>query len=147
VIRVERRVDADPAAVWAVLSDGWTYPGWVVGASRIRAVESGFPKPGTRLHHSVGAWPLLIHDSTRVIECEPEERLVLGARAWPLGEAVIDLRVRPDGNGQSVVTMLEDASSGPGRLAPRRLRAAGLVPRNRESLRRLAHLAERRTLP
>jgi hypothetical protein len=29
-----------PQAVFEVLADGWLYPGWVVGASRMRAVDA-----------------------------------------------------------------------------------------------------------
>ena len=29
--------------VWAVLTNGWMYSGWVVGASRIRDVDAEFP--------------------------------------------------------------------------------------------------------
>lgn len=89
MIEVRRLVHAPPSAVWAVLSNGWLYPSWVVGASRMRAVDPAWPRVGARLHHSVGAWPLLISDSTSVVESVPEQRLVLQARGWPLGEARI----------------------------------------------------------
>jgi uncharacterized protein YndB with AHSA1/START domain len=81
--RVTRAVLAPPSAVWAVLSDGWLYSGWVVGASRIRGVDSGWPRPGARIHHSVGSWPALLDDQTQVLRVEPEVELVLQARAWP----------------------------------------------------------------
>ena len=32
--------------VWDVLGDGWLYPLWVVGASRIRDVDDGWPAEG-----------------------------------------------------------------------------------------------------
>jgi uncharacterized protein YndB with AHSA1/START domain len=146
MIEVRRRIEATPDQVFEVLSDGWTYPSWVVGASRMRAVEDGFPATGTRLHHSVGTWPALIDDSTWVITCVPPQRLVLGARAWPAGEATVDLELQPDGSG-TLVIMREDASAGPAKLMPKPLRAVGLVARNRESLRRLAYLAEHRSTP
>lgn len=37
-----------------------TYPGWVVGNSRIRAVSSNWPAPGARILHSIGTWPAVI---------------------------------------------------------------------------------------
>ena len=37
---VTRDVAATRQRVWDVLADGWTYSGWVVGNSRIRAVSS-----------------------------------------------------------------------------------------------------------
>ena len=39
---VTRDVAATRQRVWDVLSDGWTYSGWVVGNSRIRAVSSNW---------------------------------------------------------------------------------------------------------
>ncbi|WP_254186274.1 SRPBCC family protein [Paenarthrobacter aromaticivorans] len=42
------------ADVWNVIADGWLYSGWVVGASRIRAVDDQWPQVGSKLHHSVG---------------------------------------------------------------------------------------------
>jgi uncharacterized protein YndB with AHSA1/START domain len=143
---VRRHVNASPEAVFAVIGDGWTYPSWVVGAVRIRAVDSRFPAPGTRLHHSVGVWPLMIQDHSEVTRCDPGKRLVLLARAWPAGEAIVDVELEPEGDG-TLVTMREDAVAGPGRLIPKPLRSVGLVARNVETLRRLAFLAERRTAP
>ena len=64
---VQRRLNCSPEQVFAVLCDGWTYPVWVVGASRMRSVDEGWPTPGTKLHHSFGTWPLLIDDTTEVL--------------------------------------------------------------------------------
>ena len=144
MIEVTRVIEAEPNDVMAVLTDGWTYASWVVGASTIRDVDEGFPAPGTRIHHSVGAWPLLLHDSTHVLEYEPGRRLRLEARGWPLGQATVEVTVEPDADG-SLVTMTEDVSEGPGRLVPQPIRQLGIAPRNRESLRRLAYLAEGHT--
>ena len=146
MVVTRRRIQADPDTVFGVISDGWTFPSWVVGAVRMRAVEDAFPAPGSRLHHSVGIWPLMIQDHTEVTRCEPGKRLVLLARAWPAGEAIVDIELEPDGDG-TLVTMREDAVAGPGRLVPKPVRAVGLVVRNEESLRRLAFLAEQRTEP
>jgi hypothetical protein len=40
---VRRRCNCSPEQVFAVLHDGWTYPVWVVGASRMRDVDPGWP--------------------------------------------------------------------------------------------------------
>ena len=128
--------------VWAVLADGWSYAGWVVGASRIRRVEGPWPAVGSRVHPSVGSWPVLLDDETEVLECDPPRRLVLQARGRPFGEARVSLQVQPHAGG-CTVSMLEDATHGPGRLIPKPLRQLAVVPRNRESLRRLVYLAER----
>lgn len=140
---LSRHIDASPEAVWAVLSDGWLYPLWVVGASRMRAVDEGWPAVGTRLHHSVGNWPLLLDDRTEVLEVVEGELLRLRAHAWPGGAAEVLLELEPDGTGTSV-TMREDASDGPGVLVPGPMRQLVIGPRNREALRRLALLAEGR---
>lgn len=138
-----RVVDATPDQLWQILSDGWLYPLWVVGASRMRDVDEHWPEVGARLHHSVGSWPLLIDDTTEVLESTPGARLVLRARAWPTGEAAVTLHLRANGSGTEVV-LEEDAVSGPATLVPKPLRDAPLKWRNVEALRRLAYLAEHR---
>ena len=140
----KRLVQATPDQVWSVLADGWLYPLWVVGASRMREVDDNWPEPGARLHHSVGTWPLLIDDTTEVVESNPGTTLTLRARAWPSGEAGVTLHLRPNGTGTEVV-IEEDAESGPATLVPKVLRDPPLGWRNVETLRRLAYLAERRT--
>ena len=140
----KRLVQATPDQVWSVLADGWLYPLWVVGASRMREVDAEWPEPGARLHHSVGTWPLLIDDTTEVVESNPGATLTLRARAWPSGEAGVTLHLRPNGTGTEVV-IEEDAESGPATLVPKVLRDPPLRWRNVETLRRLAYLAERRT--
>lgn len=141
---VTRIADAPPAAVWAVLSDGWLYATWVVGASRIRDVEATWPEPGARIHHSVGAWPALLDDSTSVLAAVTGRELVLRARAWPAGEAVVRLVLDPEPDGRTLIRMTEDAAGGPGRLIPHPVRQALIVPRNREALLRLCLLAQGR---
>ncbi len=141
---VRRLVHAEPAKVWSVLSDGWLYPSWVVGASRMREVEQSWPAPGSKLHHSVGMWPLLIDDRTEVIGCEPQRSLRLKAHGWPAGAAEVVIELTPAGDGTEV-TIVEDAVSGPATLVPPPLRQLTMVPRNKEALRRLSFLAERRT--
>jgi hypothetical protein len=143
MIEVRRDTLARVDEVWAVLSDGWLYPAWVVGASTMRHVEPGWPQPGARLHHSVGVWPLLISDDTSVVSADPPHELVLQARGWPLGEARVELRLERLDDGCRI-TMREDATHGVGRYVPRLLRVASIAPRNAESLRRLALLAEDR---
>jgi len=136
-------VNADPQQVWKVLADGWLYPLFVVGASRMREVDESWPAPGSRLHHSVGAWPALLDDKTEVLACDPGRSLRLRAHAWPAGRAEVELTVVPCPEG-SEVTIVEDVTSGPGRLVPKPLRDPQISWRNVETLRRLAFLAERR---
>ena len=76
-----RSIAATPEQVWSVLADGWLYPLFVVGASRMREVDDPWPAVGSRLHHSVGTWPLLVDDTTEVLEVEEPRRVLLRARA------------------------------------------------------------------
>lgn len=138
-----RIVAATPDQVWRVLSDGWLYPLWVVGATRMRDVDENWPAVGSRLHHSVGVWPLTIDDTTKVLEVSPPSLLRLRARAWPGGEADVELRVEPAEAGTRI-TIREDAVKGPGVLVPAPVRHLQLKWRNAEALQRLAYLVERR---
>jgi uncharacterized protein YndB with AHSA1/START domain len=139
-----RSVSATPEQVWEVLADGWLYPLFVVGASRMRDVDESWPAVGAQLHHSVGTWPLLIDDSTEVLEVDEGSRLLLKARGWPAGEAHVEISLQPSGP-TTVVTITEDATAGPGVLVPKPLRDAQLHWRNVETLRRLAFVVEGRT--
>jgi hypothetical protein len=139
----QRLVHATPEKVWDVLSDGWLYPLWVVGASRMREVDDTWPAVGSRLHHSVGVWPLLVDDNTEVVEARPARYLKLRARGWPIGEASVELHLEASG-AETNVRIVEEPVSGPGALVPPPVRGLSLKWRNTETLRRLAYLAERR---
>ena len=115
----------------------------VVGTSRMRDVDPGWPAPGTKLHHSFGMWPLLIDDTTEAIEIEP-------ASAWfwklerPVGKARVEITStqRPTARwSRSPKT----SQTGPTQLVPQPVQVAGIDVRNRETLRRLAYLAGGRT--
>jgi len=138
-----RRMRCRPEDVFRVLADGWLYPAWVVGATRMRAVEAEWPNPDSELHHSVGVWPLVLNDTTRSVEWTPTGRFVLIARGWPVGEAKVTIRVRTDDDG-CVVRIDEEPLHGPAALIPRVLTTPLLRFRNTETLRRLAYLAEGR---
>ena len=138
---LSRRIAANPEQVWAVLANGWLYSGWVVGASHIRRVEPTWPSAGAHLHHSVGSWPVMIDDSTEVLESTPPQRLVLQARGWPLGEARVTLDLAADDDG-CLVTMSETPTTGPGRWLHNPVQERALDARNRESLSRLADMVE-----
>ena len=139
-----RPISATPEQVWSVLADGWLYPLFVVGASRMRDVDDTWPAVGSCLHHSVGTWPLLIDDTTEVLEVEEDRRIVLKARGWPAGEARVEISLRPTADA-TVVTIVENATAGPGALVPKPVQDVQLHLRNTETLRRLAFVAEGRT--
>lgn len=138
-----RTIKATTDAVWAVLADGWLYPLWVVGASRMRDVDETWPQPGARLQHSVGSWPLLLDDVTEVVELTPGRALSLEAKTRPGGVARVDIVLESVGT-DTRVTMSEDIVAGPARLVPKLLRDPGMTWRNTEALRRLALVVEGR---
>lgn len=138
-----RRIRATPERVWEVLADGWLYPLWVVGATRMRAVDEQWPAVGSQLHHSAGVWPAVIDDTTEVLEVTPGRMLRLRARAWPAGEAEVVMTLTAE-NGETLVEIAEDAVSGPGRLVPGPLRRPMIHVRNVEAMGRLAAIAEGR---
>lgn len=138
-----KALDCSPSAVFDVLADGWLYPTWVVGASRMRDVDASWPREGSTLAHSVGVWPALIDDETVSVEWDPPHRAVIRAKGWPIGEAVVTIDVRPRGTG-CLVRIREEPSEGPGAWVPRVLTDPLLGLRNRETLRRLAFVAEGR---
>ena len=140
----EKTIHASPERVWEVLSDGWLYPLWVVGASRMRDVDESWPQVGSRLHHSVGVWPGLINDNTEVLEAEPGRRIRLRAKGWPMGEAEVVVELEPADDG-TLVRIIEKPVKGPGVLVPQPLVDPMLKWRNVEALRRLAYIVEGRT--
>ncbi|MGG7463293.1 SRPBCC family protein [Plantibacter sp. YIM 135347] len=138
-----RVMHCTPAAVFAVLADGWLFPGWVVGASRMREVEATWPAEGSRLHHSFGVWPILLDDVTSSLEWDPPNRCVIQPHGWPIGEARVTIQVRARGT-DSIVQITEEAVKGPGSWIPKFLLDVPLWLRNTETLRRLEYLARGR---
>jgi uncharacterized protein YndB with AHSA1/START domain len=146
MIEVRMTVPTTVERVFAVLADGWSYASWVVGAAHIREVDPGWPGTGTRIHHSVGAWPVAVRDVTTVLTVEPPRMLELEARMWPLGAARIRFDLSPAADGTDI-TMSEQAVKGPPALLPEPVQFLFLAPRNRESLHRLADLATHKHTP
>ena len=144
---VESSIAARPEDVFAVLADGWTYSDWVVGTSHIRAVDDGWPRPGTVLHHKAGPWPLSIHDRTISVRCEPPSLLVVAPQLWPLGAATVTITLERLDADHTLVGMHEDFERGPLRWLRTSINDVALHYRNRESLRRLGDLARRRASP
>jgi len=145
-LTVTRETTASRQQVWNVIADGWTYSQWVVGNTRMRAVAPNWPAPGSKIHHTIGIWPMVLNDETEVESCTPLEELVLLAKGRPFAGARITLRLSDTENG-SRIEMAEVPVGGPLNWVPRRLALAAAWPRNRECLRRLAALAERREEP
>lgn len=138
---VSLTVQASREKVFEVLADGWSFAGWVVGASHIRDVDPGWPAAGSKLHHSVGPWPLVVKDVTVVREVQPPRLIELDARLWPVGAATVRLELDDIAPNVTRVRMVEQVVRGPAKIVPSAAQALLLVPRNRESLRRLADQA------
>lgn len=136
-------LDVPPEAVWAVLADATTYVDWVVGCRRVRLVEGDWPAVGAAFHHSFGAGPAHVNDKTVVLECEPARRLVLEARAFPVGSAWVELTLSPAATGTHVVMDERPLRPLAFRLTTPLL-AAPTVVRNTVTLRRLGDVARER---
>lgn len=134
-----------PERVFAVLSDPRSYGHWVVGADTIRDADPSWPAEGSRFYHRVGMGPLKLNDHTEVLEVDPPRKLVLHARARPLGTAKVTLLLSPQGDATRV-TMREEAGDPLSRLAINPLTDWLVHHRNVESLRRLKGIAETRVV-
>lgn len=86
-------VPAPAEAVYEVLADPTTYPDWLVGAQRIRAVDPDFPAPGSEFHHSVGpSSGVTVDDRTESLGAVPGRHVALDVHAGPLrGRVDFDL--------------------------------------------------------
>jgi uncharacterized protein YndB with AHSA1/START domain len=134
-------INAPPERVFEVLSDPDSYGDWVVGSSNIRDADPGFPRLGTRFHHTQGVFGRGIKDSTRVLECLPGRRLVLRVCARPLAVGRVSLQLTPV-DGGTEVRMDEIAVGGLISAVPRMLADPPTWLRNEVSLSRLKRLAE-----
>lgn len=132
----QRTIDATPEQIWAVLADPMSYDRWVVGAKDIRTADGTWPEVGSKLHHIIGVGPVQLQDSTKVLESEPPRRLVMEARARPLGIARVELLLEPHGD-RTRVTISEEAIRPPAVKAINPALHPLVHSRNTETLRRL----------
>jgi uncharacterized protein YndB with AHSA1/START domain len=136
-------MDGPVEDVFAVLLDASAYPAWVVGTRRLRDVDPDWPNPGSRFHHVIGFGPFELQDSTKMLACEPPDRLVLEVRFRPMGLATVTITVRPHAGG-SALELEEVPAGGPIRSIRGRLLDTATYVRNEISLKRLRRLVERR---
>jgi uncharacterized protein YndB with AHSA1/START domain len=140
----ETYLEASPEDVWAVLSDPYAYPRWVVGSVRTVAADPAWPQPGSDFRVKVGTGLVNYTDRTVCKEIEPGRRISIHAGGGGVAGADVDITLTARGTG-TVVTLHETPG---GWSAPLR----GLPPlqwliklRNVESLRRLKRLGEARS--
>ncbi len=63
------------------------YAHWVVGASRTRKYDRGWPRAGTKFHHTQGFFGIGLPDNTEVVSANRPRQLVLEARIRPFARA------------------------------------------------------------
>jgi uncharacterized protein YndB with AHSA1/START domain len=135
------QIAVSPHEVFAALANAANYGDWVVGSDIVRDADPEWPKVGSRFHHRVGVGPLKLNDHTEVLDVDPPHRLVMHARARPLGTARVAMRLT-ERDGGTFVTMTETAGDRLSKLMLNRLTDPLIRLRNAESLRRLKRIAE-----
>jgi uncharacterized protein YndB with AHSA1/START domain len=140
-------INASAERIFDVLSDPETYAYWVVGSKKIRSADPDWPRPGSRFHHKVGAGPITIRDHSEVEESRPPVFLQLKVKARPLGTARVKMEIESLGPDESLVTMIEDPADPLTAIVFNPLTHLVMRGRNKESLARLAALAEGRGRP
>jgi hypothetical protein len=134
VVRTQLHIDASGDAVFAVLADGEGYADWVVGAKTIRHADPDFPRPGSKLHHTIGVLAVVARDVTQVVREERPRLLELDARAKAF-RARVRFELHREANGTTVVMEEEGANELSRRLV--RLTRPLILARNAETLWRL----------
>jgi hypothetical protein len=137
-----RFMPVPPEAVWDVLADAGKYGYWVVGSKVIRDEEPGWPEPGTKFHHTIGAGPLTLSDHTVSLEAQRPTLLKIRAKGRPLGTATVKLTMHPRNDG-TVVQITENPDGVFAVLALNPVLHVATKLRNAESLMRLEELALR----
>jgi uncharacterized protein YndB with AHSA1/START domain len=135
------QIAVSPDEVFAALANPANYGDWVVGSDTVRHADPEWPKVGSRFHHRVGVGLLKVNDHTEVLDVDPPHRLIMHARARPLGTADVAMRLT-ERDGGTFVTMTETAGDRLSRVMLNRLTDPLIHLRNAESLRRLKRIAE-----
>jgi NAD(P)-dependent dehydrogenase (short-subunit alcohol dehydrogenase family)/uncharacterized protein YndB with AHSA1/START domain len=135
-------IHAAPEEVFAVLADPERYPEWVVGADTVRDYDEDFPRVGSRFHHKVGPGPINIRDHSEVLEVDPPRRLVLKAKARPLGTATIEIDLRKSAGGTEVRMQEQAGDRLTSLVVSNPIADTALRVRNAEALTRLKRLVE-----
>jgi NAD(P)-dependent dehydrogenase (short-subunit alcohol dehydrogenase family)/uncharacterized protein YndB with AHSA1/START domain len=147
MVRNRIHVDASPERVAEVLAEPRHYPRWVVGAESFRGSDESFPEPGSRFHHSVTLGPWSLRDHTEVLESELPSRIVLAAKARPLGTARVELSLAASHEGTEVTMEETPADRVSSLLAANPVAGVALRLRNAEALNRLKRIVEAAPAP
>ena len=127
-----------------LLEDPKSFERLVAGARRIRRFDARWPERGTAIQHTVGVPPLLLRDSTTVIEVRSPHLLRLEAGVWPLGALLVEFTFTAHPEGCTLVVR-EEPMAGPLDLpGVRRLASGGIRLRNLEICRRYRRLLDDR---
>lgn len=130
--------------VYRVLEDARALRILVPGARRIRRFDPRWPDVGSRVHHTSGVYPLVLRDTTEVLECDPGRRLVLVARLQALGAFEVCFDLSPEGQGTRL-GVTERPVGGPFRLPLlRSVAEIAVALRNIEMMRRFDRLVRHR---
>jgi uncharacterized protein YndB with AHSA1/START domain len=135
------RIDAAPDDVFRILRTAERYADWIYGAKVIRDVDFAWPAVNAAFHHTVSMGLLRCKDSTKILDIDPPNRLVLEARMRPFGVAHVIVTITPVVDGVSV--MMEEKVISGRFFRPKRWLEPLLRLRNAISLRRLKFLVER----
>lgn len=134
-------VDAGIDDVFDVLRDPYSYSDWVVGTKEIVDADDSWPAVGSGFQFRVGAGPVGLHGTTRVLEFDEGRRLRLETKSLPIGTIVITVETHDIGDGRTRVTLGESSSAMP-------LLSSGFDVmfhlRNYESLARFRNLVQGR---
>lgn len=144
IARTEKIIEASPERVFEVLADPDSYGYWVVGSKYIRDADADWPAKGSRFHHAVGFGPLTVKDHSEVEVIDRPTYLQLRVKARPLGTGRVKLTMVPVGENRTHVTMVEDAADPLTAFVFNPVTHLLVRGRNKESLSRLAELAERK---
>ncbi|MDQ3587607.1 MAG: SRPBCC family protein [Actinomycetota bacterium] len=139
--RNERYLPVSPGSVFEVLADARQYGYVVAGSKEIRDSDPRWPRKGAKFQHTVGYGLLTVEDTTHVVGVDPPQMLRVVASAKLLGTAEVTFELEAE-DGGTRVTMVEDPVV-PKVFWPLTLPVHVFTRlRNRETLRRLAEVAE-----